>query len=82
MTCWQRTWVERQKRPSRSDLLWCSPPAHWPDRSDLRRSLFGRSLGIGLWHPWTLVVTYWPYFAHFFFTTLAIRTWQLQGDIA
>lgn len=35
----------------------------------------GASVGMGLWHPWTLVVTYWLYFAHFFFfTTLAIRT--------
>ncbi len=35
----------------------------------------GASLGPGLWSPWTLIVTYWLYFAHFFFfTTLAIRT--------
>jgi hypothetical protein len=34
----------------------------------------GASLGVGLWHPWTLIVTYWLYFAHFFFTTLATRT--------
>lgn len=35
----------------------------------------GASLRLGLWHPWTLVVTYWLYFAHFFFfTTLAVRT--------
>ena len=35
----------------------------------------GASLHAGLWHPWTLLVTYWLYFAHFFFfTTLAIRT--------
>jgi hypothetical protein len=35
----------------------------------------GASLQIGLWNPWTLIVTYWLYFAHFFFfTTLAIRT--------
>ncbi len=35
----------------------------------------GASLQIGIWNPWTLVVTYWLYFAHFFFfTTLAIRT--------
>ncbi len=35
----------------------------------------GASLQIGVWHPWTLAVTYWLYFAHFFFfTTLAIRT--------
>ena len=35
----------------------------------------GASLRVGLWHPWTLVVTYWLYFAHFFFfTTLAVRT--------
>ena len=35
----------------------------------------GASLGVGLWNPWTLVVTYWLYFAHFFFfTTLAVRT--------
>lgn len=35
----------------------------------------GASLALGLWHPWTLLVTYWLYFAHFFFlTTLAVRT--------
>ncbi|MFC1853930.1 hypothetical protein ACFL27_27415 [candidate division CSSED10-310 bacterium] len=35
----------------------------------------GASLPLGLWHPWTLSVTYWLYFAHFFFfTTLAVRT--------
>jgi hypothetical protein len=35
----------------------------------------GASLQMGLWHPWTLVVTYWLYFAHFFFfTTLAVVT--------
>ncbi len=35
----------------------------------------GASLQIGLWNPWTLLVTYWLYFAHFFlFTTLAIGT--------
>jgi hypothetical protein len=35
----------------------------------------GASLGVGLWHPWTLVVTYWLYFSHFFlFTTLAVKT--------
>jgi hypothetical protein len=35
----------------------------------------GASLHIGLWSPWTIVVTYWLYFAHFFFfTTLAVRT--------
>jgi hypothetical protein len=35
----------------------------------------GASLGVGLWHPWTILVTYWLYFAHFFFfTTLAVRT--------
>jgi hypothetical protein len=35
----------------------------------------GASLQAGLWHPWTLGVTYWLYFAHFFlFTTLAVRT--------
>ncbi|MCU0981245.1 MAG: hypothetical protein MUF25_19005 [Pirellulaceae bacterium] len=35
----------------------------------------GASLQNGLWHPWTLIVTYWLYFAHFFFfTTLAVRT--------
>ena len=35
----------------------------------------GASLAMGLWHPWTLVVTYWLYYAHFFFfTTLAVRT--------
>lgn len=35
----------------------------------------GASLQNGLWHPWTLLMTYWLYFAHFFFfTTLAVRT--------
>ena len=35
----------------------------------------GASLRVGLWHPWTLLVTYWLYFAHFFFfATLAVRT--------
>ena len=35
----------------------------------------GASLRAGLWNPWTLLVTYWLYFAHFFFlTTLAVRT--------
>jgi hypothetical protein len=35
----------------------------------------GASLGLGLWHPFTILMTYWIYFAHFFlFTTLAIRT--------
>ena len=35
----------------------------------------GASVAVGLWHPWTWVVTYWLYFAHFFlFTTLAVRT--------
>jgi len=35
----------------------------------------GASLKIGLWNPWTLLVTYWLYFGHFFFlTTLAVRT--------
>lgn len=35
----------------------------------------GASLKTGLWHPWTLGVTYWLYFAHFFFfTTLALWT--------
>ena len=35
----------------------------------------GASLRAGLWSPWTLLVTFWLYFAHFFFfTTLAVRT--------
>ena len=35
----------------------------------------GASLKQGLWHPWTLLVTYWLYFGHFFFfTTLSIWT--------
>jgi hypothetical protein len=35
----------------------------------------GSIMPMGLWHPWTLLVTFWLYFAHFFlFTTLAIRT--------
>jgi hypothetical protein len=35
----------------------------------------GASLRPGLWNPWTLLVTYWLYFAHFFFlATLAVRT--------
>ena len=37
--------------------------------------LSGASLPAGLWNPWTLLVTYWLYFAHFFFfATLAVRT--------
>lgn len=35
----------------------------------------GASIQVGLWHPWTWVVTFWLYFAHFFFfTTLAVHT--------
>ncbi len=35
----------------------------------------GASVPGGLWSPWTWIVTYWLYFAHFFFfTTLALRT--------
>ncbi len=35
----------------------------------------GASIQVGLWHPWTWIVTYWLYFAHFFFfSTLAVRT--------
>jgi hypothetical protein len=35
----------------------------------------GASLGSGFWSAWTLIVTYWLYFGHFFlFTTLAILT--------
>jgi hypothetical protein len=35
----------------------------------------GASLQVGLWHPWTWIVTYWLYLAHFFFLiSLAIRT--------
>ncbi len=35
----------------------------------------GASVVTGFWTPWTLLVTYWLYFAHFFFfTTLAVRT--------
>lgn len=35
----------------------------------------GASIQVGLWNPWTWLVTYWLYFAHFFFfTTLAVRT--------
>jgi hypothetical protein len=35
----------------------------------------GSIMPMGLFHPWTLLVTFWLYFAHFFlFTTLAIRT--------
>ncbi|MHB8971383.1 MAG: hypothetical protein ACYC3X_23850 [Pirellulaceae bacterium] len=35
----------------------------------------GASIQVGLWNPWTWLMTYWLYFAHFFFfTTLAIRT--------
>ena len=40
--------------------------------------LSGSSIHIGFWNPWTLVVTYWLYFAHFFFfTTCAIRTGKM-----
>jgi hypothetical protein len=35
----------------------------------------GASVATGFWTPWTWLVTYWLYFAHFFFfTTLAVRT--------
>lgn len=35
----------------------------------------GATLPIGFWHPWTWILTYWLYFAHFFFfTTLAVWT--------
>jgi hypothetical protein len=35
----------------------------------------GASIQVGLWNPWTWIVTYWLYFAHFFFfMTLAVRT--------
>jgi hypothetical protein len=35
----------------------------------------GASLQIGIWNLWTLIVTYWLYFTHFFCcTTLAVRT--------
>ncbi len=35
----------------------------------------GASVRMGLWNPWTLIVTFWLYFAHFFFfTTLAVTT--------
>ena len=35
----------------------------------------GASIGMGLWHPWTWIVTYGLYFAHFFFfTSLAVYT--------
>jgi hypothetical protein len=59
----------------------------WPSRIVFARLLLGwivlicaevfsgASLQIGLWHPFVLLLTYWLYFAHFFFfTTLAIRT--------
>lgn len=37
--------------------------------------LSGSAVPMGLWHPWTILVTYWLYFAHFFFfTTLAVWT--------
>ncbi len=37
--------------------------------------LSGASVGPGLWSPWTLLVTFWLYFAHFFFfTSLAVYT--------
>jgi len=35
----------------------------------------GASLGMGIWNPFVWTMTYWLYFAHFFFfTTLAVRT--------
>ena len=35
----------------------------------------GASVTSGLWSPWTWIMTFWLYFAHFFFfTTLAVRT--------
>ena len=53
----------------------CSRASCRADRSHLRRGVLRCVHQMGLWHPWTLVVTYWLYFAHFFFfTTLAVRT--------
>jgi hypothetical protein len=35
----------------------------------------GASLQMGIWNPFVWIMTYWLYFAHFFFfTTLAVRT--------
>lgn len=35
----------------------------------------GASVGMGLWSPWTVLVTFWLYFAHFFFfTSVAVYT--------
>lgn len=39
----------------------------------------GASVQHGVWHPLTWILTYWLYFAHFFFfTTLAIRTGRIS----
>jgi len=37
----------------------------------------GASRQVGLWHPWTVVVTYWLYFAHFSF--MQNLSWQGRG---
>ncbi len=35
----------------------------------------GASIQVGIWAPWTWLMTYWLYFAHFFvLCTLAVRT--------
>jgi hypothetical protein len=61
-------------RRRRFDLIWARLWIGWLVL--IAAEVFsGASLKNGLWHPWTLIVTYWLYFAHFFFfTTLAVRT--------
>ena len=60
----------------RSSVRSCNPsPAGRARGPDLAEVFSGASLQIGIWNPWTLLVTYWLYFAHFFFlTTLAVST--------
>ena len=70
------------QRGTQDGLAKNRPVAVWPARLLIgvvvlicAEVFSGASLRLGLWHPWTLIVTFWLYFAHFFFfTTLAVRT--------
>ena len=68
--------ADRKHRWLPAALCGCIPStadrARGPDPAG---GVLGPSLQIGIWNPWTLLVTYWLYFAHFFFlTTLAVST--------
>jgi hypothetical protein len=67
-------WVPKNSNPSRLRLVFARMLIGWIVL--ICAEVFsGASLHMGLWHPWTLIVTYWLYFSHFFlFTTLAVRT--------